>query len=293
MGKRKRKVPHFDPRREALHEVIFEADTPNGKAFDVILMILIIASVIAVMLESVSGILEKNHYLFYVLEWIFTILFTIEFALRVYCVYRPWKYILSFYGIIDLLSIIPTYLSIFIPGTQYLLTIRALRLMRVFRIFKLVKFLREGTMIVAALRASRAKITVFIVFILLMVIIVGSIMYLVEGGVPDSKFTSIPRSVYWAIVTLTTVGYGDIAPTTEFGQFLAAIVMIMGYSVIAVPTGIVTTEIIAHTPDRTTKKEMEPTTQACRYCSADGHDIDAKYCKYCGELLNGSTDEEE
>lgn len=285
-----RKIPGFDPRKERIHEIIFEADTPLGKAFDIILMVLIVGSVIAVMLESVASINAKYGQLFFVLEWIFTIFFAIEYSLRIYCVYRPWKYIFSFYGIIDFLSIIPSILSIFIPGTQYLLTIRALRLLRIFRIFKLVKFLREGNVIVTALMASRAKITVFIVFVLLMVIIIGSVMYLIEGVVPGTNFTSIPRSIYWAIVTLTTVGYGDIAPQTELGQFLAAMVMIMGYAVIAVPTGIVSSEMASASGKKSRKNkkasEGEISTQACRFCAKDGHDVDAICCKYCGERLN-------
>ncbi len=285
------KVPGFNPTKEKIHEIIFEADTPLGKAFDVVLMVLIIASVIVVMLESVTEINTDYKSLFIVLEWVFTIFFTIEYGLRIYCVYRPWKYITSFFGIIDLLAIIPSFLSLILPGAQYLLTIRAMRLMRVFRIFKLVKFLREGSVIIKALKASRAKITVFIVFILLMVVIVGSMMYLIEGGVENSGFTSIPRSVYWAIVTLTTVGYGDIAPKTEIGQFLAAIVMILGYAVIAVPTGIVSSEIISVAGNEKdaagNKLQVDSTnTQVCRYCTAEGHDDDALYCKICGEKLN-------
>lgn len=275
------KIPGFNPLKERIHEIIFEADTNEGKWFDIILMAIIIASVIVVMLESVASIAQDYKMVISVLEWAFTIFFTIEYSLRLYCVYSPKKYALSFFGIIDLLAILPTYLSLFIVGTQYLLVIRALRLLRVFRIFKLVPFLREGRFILAALKASRAKITVFLFFVLLMVIIVGSIMYLVEGGTQDSNFTSIPRSIYWAIVTLTTVGYGDISPTTELGQFLAAIVMIMGYSVIAVPTGIVSAEII-----RDGQKPVPMNTQCCRYCAKDGHDDDAEYCKYCGEELN-------
>ena len=231
------------------------------------------------MLESVEHIDAKYHKLFYFLEWVFTIFFTIEYFLRLYCVYRPMKYATSFFGIIDLLAIIPTYISLFLTGTHYLLVIRALRLLRVFRIFKLANFLKEGKVISSALKASQAKITVFLVFILLMVTILGSIMYMVEGG-QDSNFTSIPRSIYWAIVTLTTVGYGDIAPQTELGQFLASIVMIMGYAVIAVPTGIVSAEMV-------NANNAEPTnTQACRYCTTEGHDDDAIYCKNCGEILN-------
>lgn len=270
----------FNPLKEKIHEVIFEADTPLGKNFDIILLIFIIGSVITVMLESVAGIGGKHVYFFYVLEWIFTIFFTIEYGLRLYCVYNPWKYATSFFGIIDLLAILPTYLSIIFTGSQYLLVIRILRLLRVFRIFKLAKFLQESSIIVSALKASRHKITVFLVFVLLMVTIIGSVMYLVEGG-EGSNFTSIPRSIYWAIVTLTTVGYGDIAPTTELGQLLAAIVMIMGYAVIAVPTGIVSAEMV-----QATDVDKKNNTQCCRHCTAEGHDDDAIYCRICGEELN-------
>lgn len=272
----------LDPRKEKLHEIIFEADTPAGKAFDITLMILIGLSVLVVMLESVNSLEEKYGQLFFVLEWFFTICFTIEYALRLYCVYRPRKYATSFFGIVDLLSIIPTYLSILITGTHYLIVIRALRILRIFRIFKLVKFLQEGNIIVRALIASRAKIMVFMLFILLMVMILGSVMYLVEADA-NEKFDSIPRSIYWAIVTLTTVGYGDISPSTNFGQFLAAFVMLLGYAVIAVPTGIVSAEMMR---DNNSLKKTQTNTQACRYCSREGHDDDAVYCKYCGELLN-------
>ncbi len=271
-----------NPRKEWLHEIIFEADTPTGKVFDITLLILIVASVLTVMLESIDSLASRYSRWFYIIEWGFTIFFTLEYFLRIYSVYRPRKYITSFFGIIDLLAIIPTYLSLFIAGTQYLLVIRALRLLRIFRIFKLVKFLKESSAIVKALNASRPKITVFMFFILVMVIIFGSIMYLVEGN-QNTGFDSIPRSIYWAIVTLTTVGYGDISPVTNLGQFLAAVVMILGYAVIAVPTGIVSAEII-----RGEGKEKEPSTntQACRYCGKEGHDDDAIHCKYCGEILN-------
>lgn len=267
------------PIRNKLHEIIFEADTPAGKLFDVALLITIAASVIVVILESVNYISLQHHELFFLLEWTFTVIFTIEYFLRLYSVYRPLKYAVSFFGVIDLLAIIPTYLSLFIAGTQYLLVIRGLRLLRVFRIFKLAHFMREGTVILKALKASRAKITVFLTFVLLMVIIIGSVMYLVEGGV-NTSFSSIPRSIYWAIVTLTTVGYGDITPLTGIGQFLSAIVMIMGYSIIAIPTGIVSVEMIK------TQSASSTNTQACRYCGKEGHDDDAAHCKYCGELLN-------
>lgn len=275
----KSKEREFHPFREKIHEVIFEADTPLGKIFDIALLVFIIGSVLAVMLESVENIDAQYHQLFYILEWIFTIFFTLEYILRLYCVYRPMKYATSFFGIIDLLAIIPTYLSLFLAGTHYLMVIRALRLLRIFRIFKLANFLKESRIISSALRASQAKITVFLVFVLLMVTVIGSIMYMVESG-QDSNFTSIPRSIYWAIVTLTTVGYGDIAPQTELGQFLASIVMIMGYAVIAVPTGIVSAEMVS------ANNAEKNNTQSCRYCTAEGHDDDALYCKICGEILN-------
>lgn len=264
--------------RHRLHEIIFEADTPAGKAFDVALLFLIAASVIVVMLESIDSLRFNYRELFLYLEWGFTIIFTIEYLLRLYCVYHPWRYATSFFGVIDLLAILPTYLSILLAGAQYFLIIRILRLLRVFRIFKLAHFLQEGNTLLTALRASRVKIIVFLSFVILLVIIIGAIMYLVEGGVNDS-FSSIPRSVYWAIVTLTTVGYGDITPSTAFGQFLSAIVMILGYAIIAVPTGIVTNEIIS-------ASGRPVSTQACRYCGRGGHESDAVYCKYCGSKLN-------
>lgn len=274
-----------NPTKERIHEIIFEADTPLGKTFDVILMIIILLSVGVVMLESVSSYEAKFGRLFFILEWVFTIFFTIEYALRLYCVYNPKKYATSFFGIIDLLAIIPTFLSLIITGTQYLIVIRALRLLRIFRIFKLVKFLNEGNTIVKALIASRAKILVFMLFILLLVTILGSLMYLIEAEF-NEKFDSIPRSIYWAIVTLTTVGYGDISPSTSFGQFVAAFVMLLGYAVIAVPTGIVSAEIAKAAGANKTIEDIN--TQACRYCSREGHDDDATHCKYCGELLNSS-----
>jgi len=273
----------FSPRRERLHQIIFEADTPAGKYFDIMLMIAIIASVAIVMLESVPAYQERYGTFFIVIEWIFTTFFTIEYVLRLYCVHKPLKYATSFFGIIDLVSILPTFLSLLIPGTQSLMVIRGLRLLRVFRIFKLANFLDQGQVIITALKASRDKIIVFVLFILLAVCIFGSLMYLVEGQ-SNPEFDSIPRSVYWAVVTLTTVGYGDISPVTPFGQFIAAIIMISGYAVIAVPTGIVTSEVMNATSAKKSKKELS--TQHCKYCSADGHDRDAIHCKYCGNQLN-------
>lgn len=270
----------FSPWRHRLHEIIFEADTPLGKAFDVSLLVLIIFSVILVMLESVADLNTQYGTWFKVAEWAITIFFTLEYVLRLLCVYRPTRYALSFFGLVDLLSILPSYLAIVLGVNSYLSSVRALRLIRVFRIFKLAKFLDESNSLMAALKASRAKITVFLTFISIMVIVIGSVMYVIEGG-PDSSFTSIPRSIYWAIVTLTTVGYGDIAPATNLGQFLAAIVMILGYGVLAVPTGIVSAELV-----NVENKKEETTTQACKACLREGHDVDAVHCKYCGEVLN-------
>jgi voltage-gated potassium channel len=268
---------NLSPWRLKLHEIIFEADTPAGKWFDVVLIFSILLSVVAVMLDSVSGIRENYGSWFYTVEWFFTILFTIEYILRIVCVGRPIGYITSFYGIVDLLAIIPTYLSIVLPGSQYLLVIRILRILRIFRVLKLVQYISEARLLRQALRDSRRKITVFLYTVLTMVVIFGSLMYLIEG--PVHGFTSIPRSIYWAIVTLTTVGYGDISPQTGLGQFLAALIMILGYSIIAVPTGIVTVAFAK------VESKAGFNTQACPHCSAEGHDRDAKFCKYCGARL--------
>ncbi len=269
------------PFKEKVHEVIFEADTKAGKWFDIILLILIVASVLVVALETVESLAVDYGMLFLWLEWIFTIFFTIEYVLRIYAVRNPSKYIFSFYGIVDLLAILPLYLSLFFVASKHLIIIRVMRLLRVFRIFKLGSFLQHGNVIVNSLKASRAKITVFMYFVLLAVIVFGAVMYMVEGGSNDG-FDSIPRSIYWAIVTLTTVGYGDISPITPLGQFIAACIMILGYAVIAVPTGIISAEMV-----NTMKEEgSEISTQACRYCGHDGHDYDAVHCKYCGEKIH-------
>ena len=274
----------FNPLKERIHEIIFEADTPHGKLFDVLLLVMIVASVLGVLLESVPEYRDKYFEVFHFLEWAFTIFFTIEYLLRIYCVYRPSKYVTSFFGVIDLLAILPTYLSLFLVGAQSLLIIRILRLLRVFRIFKLGHFLRESQQLVQALKASRAKITVFLLFVLLMVTIIGSVMYIVEGGTEGTGFTSIPRGIYWAVVTLTTVGYGDITPQTSFGQLLSAMVMIMGYAVIAVPTGIVSVELFKTDEDKLS-------TQSCRFCGEEGHTTDAVFCKYCGERLHAEEED--
>jgi len=264
------------PLRARIHEIIFEADTSAGKAFDVSLMVLIILSVVAVMLESTSTVAARYEQWLRTFEWFVTILFTIEYLLRLYCVGRPARYARSFFGVVDLLAILPTYLSFIIPGAQSLLVIRALRLLRVFRVLKLAHFVGEASELRAALRASARKIIVFLGAVLTIVVIVGSMMYLIEGEA--NGFTSIPVSIYWAVVTMTTVGYGDIAPQTALGKILASAIMIMGYGIIAVPTGIVSVELAG-----VTRKKI--TTQACPECGAGGHDLDAVHCKYCGAKI--------
>jgi len=264
-------------RRARLHEIIFEADTRAGRLFDLVLIWLILLSVATVILESVRGVRTRYGDLLYALEWFFTVLFTIEYVLRLLSVRRPLRYARSFFGIVDLLAIIPTYLSIFVPGSQYLLVIRILRLLRVFRLFKLSEYVAEADTLRLALRASRRKISVFISAVLLLVVIIGALMYVIEGEAHG--FTSIPLSIYWAIVTLTTVGYGDLSPQTPVGQVLASIVMIVGYGIIAVPTGIVTAELAQ------AARQRNITRQSCPSCAAEGHDPDALHCKYCGAIL--------
>lgn len=263
--------------RDKLHEIIFEAETPAGKAFDTALIICILLSVAAVILESVEIVDDRYGDALYAIEWFFTILFSIEYVLRLISVGLPLRYAISFYGIVDLLAILPTYLSIFIPGSQSLLTIRMLRLLRVFRVFKLRAYLTEATVITDALKASRRKIIVFLTAVITIVIIMGSLIYVVEGE--ENGFTDIPRSIYWAIVTLTTVGYGDVTPKTSLGQTIASIVMVMGYGIIAVPTGIVTVEM-----SRAAQRKSV-STRSCVECGAEGHDLDATYCKRCGAEL--------
>ncbi len=265
--------------RRRLHTIIFEADTPAGRAFDVGLLVAIVISLLVVILESIPSLDQQYGTWFYVAEWVLTVLFTLEYLLRLYSVRKPWLYARSFYGVVDLLSILPTYLSLFVEGTQLLLAVRVLRLLRVFRIFKLAGFVREARLLMRALRASRGKIIVFMLFVVLMVTVIGSIMYVIEGDT-NPAFQNIPISIYWAIVTLTTVGFGDITPQTYLGRFFSAVVMILGYAVIAVPTGVVTMEMMRH---------QSTTTQACPNCSAEGHDDDARYCKYCGSALEEET----
>jgi len=265
--------------RNSLYVVIFGHTTPAGRAFDVALIVVILASVLAVMLDSVSAIQQRVGPLLYAAEWGFTILFTIEYFLRLACNPRPLRYARSFFGIIDLLAILPTYLGFFFPGSRYLVVIRVLRVLRVFRILKLVEYIGEADHLIKALRSSRRKVTVFLLTVLTLVVILGSLMYLVEG--PAHGIDSIPRGVYWAIVTLTTVGYGDISPATTLGQALASVVMIMGYAIIAVPTGIITVEL-----GRAQQRRV--VAQTCSLCGWHEHDDNARYCKLCGTALTGS-----
>lgn len=261
-----------------IYEVIFESDTPEGKYFDIVLLVSIILSVTVVMLESVQAIKIGWGNWLVGLEWFFTGLFTLEYLARIWVVLNKRKYIFSFFGIVDLLSVLPTYLTIFFAGAQSLLVIRSLRLLRIFRIFKLARFIGESQNLTTALKASRYKTIVFLTTVITAVIIFGTLIFLIEG--PENGFTSIPLSIYWAIVTMTTVGYGDIAPHTTLGQTLASIIMIMGYGIIAVPTGIVSSEMIK------LKTKEKITTQVCPHCLKEGHDNDAIYCKYCGGEIN-------
>lgn len=276
----KTKPPSFErpdsPWRTTLHEVIFEAETPAGRAFDIILLWSILFSVLTVMLDSVTSVRALYGTLLSGIEWFFTILFTGEYILRLISVRQPIRYALSFFGLVDLLATLPTYLSLLFPGSQYLLTIRVLRLIRVFRIFKLASYVNDANILLAALQASRRKISVFILSVMTTVIIIGSSMYIIEGE--EHGFTDIPTSIYWAIVTLTTVGYGDLSPHTPLGKAFASLVMLLGYGIIAVPTGIVTMEI-----SNSAKKIVS--TNSCPECSAEGHDYDATHCKYCGAKL--------
>jgi voltage-gated potassium channel len=262
--------------RFRLHEIIFEADTPAGKAFDIALLVFIVLSVITVLLESVAEIRTDYGSKLRVLEWAFTILFTIEYVLRLMSVGKPMRYARSFFGIVDFLAIVPTYLSLIVTGSQSLIVIRAIRLLRVFRVLKLAQYMGEASVLKNALVASARKIIIFLGTVVTLVLIIGALMYLIEGE--ENGFDSIPHGIYWAIVTMTTVGYGDITPQTIPGRFLASIVMIMGYGIIAVPTGIVTVELAG-------ARGRKVSTQACLECSAEGHDTDARFCKHCGAAL--------
>jgi len=263
--------------RQRLHEIIYEADTRAGKLFDIVLLIAILASVLLVMLESVESIDTKYHYYLNISEWVITLLFTFEYILRIISIKKPTQYIFSFYGIIDLLSTIPKYLAIIFTGTHSLIALRLLRLLRIFRILKLTRYIGASNHLMLALKASKAKISVFLFFIVIICTILGTVMYMIEGA--ENGFTSIPRSVYWAIVTLTTVGFGDIAPQTPLGQFIASIIMILGYGIIAIPTGIVSSQMAK-------MDTVDTNTQACPNCGKESHKDNAAFCFHCGSKLN-------
>ena len=261
--------------RNTLFEIIFEAETPAGKAFDVLLLFLIFFSILVVTLESVSDLNDRYGELFRIIEWCVTAVFTLEYLLRIYCCASPRKYIFSFFGIIDLFSVLPTYIGLFFVGTHYLVVIRTIRLLRVFRVLKMTRYMGEANVLMAALRASQPKITVFLGTVVSIVVIVGALMHLIEG--PENGFTSIPRSMYWAVVTLTTVGYGNVAPQTVLGQSVAAMLMIFGYGIIAVPTGIVSAEL--------TRAKAGESSRKCASCSNVEDDSQAKFCRKCGQEL--------
>ncbi|WP_422079788.1 ion transporter [Ulvibacterium sp.] len=265
--------------RYKLHALIYGTHTRAGKLFDIILLVVIVYSIIVVMLESVPRFDVKYHRFLDISEWVVTILFTIEYILRIVSIKRPFKYIFSFFGIVDLLSTIPKYLSFFLIGSQYITAFRALRLLRVFRILKLVRFVGESNNLIRALKASRTKIFIFVFFVLVISILLGTTMYLIEG--PQHGFNSIPHSVYWTIVTLTTVGYGDISPETGLGQVIATLIMIIGYGIIAVPTGIVSAEYAS------SKKNLKNVDEGrcCQNCSSEIMRSDARYCRVCGYKL--------
>jgi len=264
--------------KHRLHEIIYEADTPLGKLFDIVLLLVIVLSIILVMLESVSSLTAKYYWQFYIAEWLITFFFTVEYILRIISIKQPKKYIFSFYGIVDFLSTIPTYLAFFMGGHNMLFAIRALRLLRVFRILKIARYVGESNRLLIAMKNSRVKIFVFLFTVFIICIIMGTVMYLIEGE--DSGFNNIPVSIYWCIVTLTTVGYGDIAPITPLGRIIASFIMITGYGIIAVPTGIVSAEYTRYF------KEKSTNTQVCRNCNESKHLDEAEYCHNCGKLLN-------
>ena len=267
--------------RRRMYDIIFEADTPAGRRFDIALVFAILMSILAVVLDSVPSLRKEYGSTLSVIEWGFTLLFTVEYMARLVCVQRPWRYATSFFGIVDLLSVLPTYVSLIVPGSELLLDIRILRLLRVFRIFKLTLYIEEYTRLGEALSASRRKIMVFLSVVLMAILILGTLMYVVEG--PENGFTSIPVSMYWATVTMTTVGYGDIAPKTHLGRLIASFMMLLGWGILAVPTGIVTAELSARRFDR--RHGAVRLARACEQCGSKGHEAGARFCKDCGAAL--------
>lgn len=270
-------VPALAPWRARLHQVVFENDTPAGRAFDLALIALVLASVAIVSMDTVAGLAPATYRALRTAEWALTVVFSVEYVLRLIAVRRPFVYARSFFGVVDLLAILPTYVSLVVPGAQALLVVRVLRLLRVFRVLKLSRHLTEAHVLGRALRASSRKITVFLLAVCTLVVVIGSLMYVVEGAA--NGFTSIPVSMYWTVVTLTTVGYGDISPKTPLGQALASLVMILGYGIIAVPTGIVTAELTQH------GRAAGVSGQACPVCGVEAHDVDARFCRRCGAPL--------
>ena len=268
---------HNQPLKHKLYVIIFESDTPAGKAFDVTLIICILLSILLAIIESLQGLPSWLSTPFIVLEYLFTVFFTFEYVPRIYCSPNPRKYIFSFFGIVDLLATLPLYLAFFLPGARYLLIIRAFRIIRVFRIFKLFNFWLEGERLLTSLRESSKKIAVFFLFVVILVVAIGTLMYMIEGTQPNTQFNNIPNSIYWAIVTMTTVGYGDITPATALGKFLSACVMLIGYTIIAVPTGIVSASMM--------KEYKKLKDLQCPNCHKTGHEENATYCKYCGHKL--------
>jgi voltage-gated potassium channel len=263
--------------REVLYDIIFKADTIAGKSFDIAIIVIIALSVITVIINTVDSIEQEYGNILHIAEWVFTIIFTIEYILRLICCKRPAAYARSFFGVVDLFSIVPTYVSVFLPGSHVLLVVRILRVLRIFRVLKLVKYIGESELLIDALRSSRRKIIVFLFSVVTIVIIFGSVMYIVET--PDNGFTNIPQSIYWAVVTLTTVGYGDLAPQSNIGKSIAMVIMVMGYGILAVPTGIVTAEITK------SMGHNKVASNVCEGCGYRWHDDDAHYCKHCGNSL--------
>lgn len=271
--------------RHTLYQVIYQAHTPAGRGFDIALILCILASVLTIVLDSVSDISQQYGEQLFLAEWIFTLLFTVEYILRILCIHRPIKYITSFYGFIDLLAIAPSYISLFIPGSHYLQVIRILRVLRIFRVLKLVRFINQSNLLINALLASRLKITIFLFTISTLLVVFGSAMYLIEG--PENGFTNIPVGIYWAVVTLTTVGFGDITPKTDLGRAVSAVVMVIGYAIIAVPTGIFTAEL----SQEMRKQNVRLDRRICPRCRKTGHEADANYCRICGMELSKTVGE--
>lgn len=299
LKKIKRPVSKLEAFRKRVYVIIYGIDTRAGKAFDIGLLIAILLSVFTIMLETVEGVNQVFHQELTILEWVFTILFTLEFALRIFVSDKPFKYIFSFYGLIDFLSILPMFLSVFIIGSQVLTSLRILRLLRLFRVLRLMEFMEESSKLKLALLASRAKIMVFLYTVLIISVLIGTLMYYVEG--PDNGFTSIPRSVFYTIVTLTTVGYGDMVPTTAIGQFLSMVLMVTGYGIIAVPTGIVGAEMVKGAGRGREKNRRQAQNNEldvlngliCPHCGKDDHREDADYCYHCGYQLHDQNSEAE